>query len=155
MLHRLQGRSLHDPQPSPPPQEFFSPPPDFDPPPQSSPPRYSSLRPTVDDEEAEEAEFTGCKWVLLSYIPLTPQWVSRSNTQGNALRTAPSWMDDEYDVWYRDPRLMAHNMLANPTYKKEIDYTPFQQRAQPAASPLLDSIQTTRQDMTPIVQRRD
>ncbi|KAG2335321.1 hypothetical protein BDR05DRAFT_898699 [Suillus weaverae] len=36
-----------------------------------------------------------------------------------------SWMDDEYDVWYRDPHLMAHNMLANPTYKKEIDYTPF------------------------------
>ncbi|KAG1765264.1 hypothetical protein EV702DRAFT_1182516 [Suillus placidus] len=34
-------------------------------------------------------------------------------------------MDDEYDVWYRDPHLMAHNMLANPTYKKEIDYTPF------------------------------
>ncbi|KAG2058792.1 hypothetical protein BDR06DRAFT_980193 [Suillus hirtellus] len=38
---------------------------------------------------------------------------------------APSWMDDEYDVWYRDPCLMAHNMLANPTYTNEIDYTPF------------------------------
>ncbi|KAG1793319.1 uncharacterized protein HD556DRAFT_1432311 [Suillus plorans] len=37
----------------------------------------------------------------------------------------PSWMDDEYEVWYRDPRIMAHNMLANPTYKDEIDYTPF------------------------------
>ncbi|KAG1908527.1 uncharacterized protein F5891DRAFT_1180048 [Suillus fuscotomentosus] len=36
-------------------------------------------------------------------------------------------MDDEYDIWYRDPRLMAHNMLANPTYKNEIDYTLFRE----------------------------
>ncbi|KAG2352099.1 hypothetical protein BDR07DRAFT_1455271 [Suillus spraguei] len=35
-----------------------------------------------------------------------------------------SWMDDEYDVWYRDPHMMADNILVNPTYKKEIDYTP-------------------------------
>ncbi|KAG1878856.1 hypothetical protein F4604DRAFT_1880188 [Suillus subluteus] len=26
-------------------------------------------------------------------------------------------MDKEYEVWYRDPCVMAHNMLANPTYK--------------------------------------
>ncbi|KAG0692872.1 hypothetical protein DFH29DRAFT_985642 [Suillus ampliporus] len=40
---------------------------------------------------------------------------------------APPWMDKEYEVWYRDPCLMAHNMLANPTYKGEIDFTPFQE----------------------------
>lgn len=39
----------------------------------------------------------------------------------------PLWMDEEYEVWYRDPRLMAHNMLANPTYKGEIDFVPFQE----------------------------
>ncbi|KAG2340120.1 hypothetical protein BDR05DRAFT_977427 [Suillus weaverae] len=27
------------------------------------------------------------------------------------------YMDKEYEVWYRDPHIMAHNMLANPTYK--------------------------------------
>ncbi|KAG1737113.1 uncharacterized protein EDB91DRAFT_1249762 [Suillus paluster] len=27
----------------------------------------------------------------------------------------------------QDPRLMAHNMLANPTYKGEIDYVPFRE----------------------------
>ncbi|KAG1885364.1 uncharacterized protein F5891DRAFT_1132834 [Suillus fuscotomentosus] len=27
-----------------------------------------------------------------------------------------------YEVWYRDPRLMVHNMLATPTYKGEIDF---------------------------------
>jgi hypothetical protein len=39
----------------------------------------------------------------------------------------PSWMDDEFEVWYRDPHTMARNMLANPTYKDEIDYTPFRE----------------------------
>ncbi|KAG1843170.1 hypothetical protein F4604DRAFT_1596946 [Suillus subluteus] len=46
---------------------------------------------------------------------------------GERPENVPSWMDDEYDVWYRDPRMMAHNILANPTYKKEIDYTPFRE----------------------------
>ena len=39
----------------------------------------------------------------------------------------PPWMDDEFDVWYRDPHAMACNMLANPNYKDEIDYTPFRE----------------------------
>ncbi|KAG1726712.1 uncharacterized protein EDB91DRAFT_1239616 [Suillus paluster] len=39
----------------------------------------------------------------------------------------PPWMDNEYEVWYRDPRLMVHNMLANPTYKGEIDYALFRE----------------------------
>ncbi|KAG2136951.1 uncharacterized protein EDB93DRAFT_1242305 [Suillus bovinus] len=37
----------------------------------------------------------------------------------------PPWMDDEFEVWYRDPRAMAHNIIANPSYKDEIDYAPF------------------------------
>ncbi|KAG2336476.1 hypothetical protein BDR05DRAFT_978785 [Suillus weaverae] len=37
----------------------------------------------------------------------------------------PPWMDEEFEVWYRDPHAMAHNILANPTYKDEIDYVPF------------------------------
>ncbi|KAG2116424.1 uncharacterized protein F5147DRAFT_743077 [Suillus discolor] len=40
---------------------------------------------------------------------------------------APPWMDREYEVWYRDPRIMVHNMLANPIYKGEIDYAPFRE----------------------------
>ncbi|KAG1856773.1 hypothetical protein F4604DRAFT_1931777 [Suillus subluteus] len=56
MLHLPPGLRLHDPQPSPPPQEFFF-----------APSRFSTPHPShhlpVDDEEAEEAEFTdanGC-----------------------------------------------------------------------------------------------
>ncbi|KAG1862695.1 hypothetical protein F4604DRAFT_1882298 [Suillus subluteus] len=29
----------------------------------------------------------------------------------------PPWMGKDYEVWYRDPHVMAHNMLANTTYK--------------------------------------
>ncbi|KAG1760301.1 hypothetical protein EDD22DRAFT_980688 [Suillus occidentalis] len=39
----------------------------------------------------------------------------------------PLWMGKDYEVWYRDPRVMAHNMLANTTYKGEIDYAPFRE----------------------------
>ncbi|KAG0699688.1 hypothetical protein DFH29DRAFT_983453 [Suillus ampliporus] len=34
----------------------------------------------------------------------------------------PSWMDNSFDVWFRDPREVVHNMLANPTYSDEINY---------------------------------
>ncbi|KAG1775765.1 hypothetical protein EV702DRAFT_1180194 [Suillus placidus] len=41
---------------------------------------------------------------------------------GERPEVIPPWMDKEYDVWFRDPRAMAQNILANPTYKDEIDY---------------------------------
>ncbi|KAG1853929.1 hypothetical protein DFJ58DRAFT_660611 [Suillus subalutaceus] len=44
---------------------------------------------------------------------------------GERPEVVPPWMDDEFEVWYRDPRAMAHNILANPDYKDEIDYVPF------------------------------
>jgi hypothetical protein len=46
---------------------------------------------------------------------------------GECPEVVPPWMDDEFNVWYRDPRAMAHNILANPTFKDEIDYTPFRE----------------------------
>jgi hypothetical protein len=39
----------------------------------------------------------------------------------------PSWMTAEYDVWFRDPRLLVHNMLSNPDFNGEFDYAPFQE----------------------------
>ncbi|KAG1816667.1 uncharacterized protein BJ212DRAFT_1446794 [Suillus subaureus] len=44
---------------------------------------------------------------------------------GEQPEVVPPWMDEEFEVWYRDPCAMAHNILANPTYKDEIDYVPF------------------------------
>ncbi|KAG1904171.1 uncharacterized protein F5891DRAFT_1126616 [Suillus fuscotomentosus] len=46
---------------------------------------------------------------------------------GEQPEVVPPWMDEEFEVWYRDPRAMAHNILANPTYKDEIDYVPFRE----------------------------
>ncbi|KIM64472.1 hypothetical protein SCLCIDRAFT_64662, partial [Scleroderma citrinum Foug A] len=37
----------------------------------------------------------------------------------------PPWMDKVYDVWYRDPRVLIKNILANPDFDGEIDYTPY------------------------------
>ncbi|KAG1866709.1 hypothetical protein F4604DRAFT_1682781 [Suillus subluteus] len=37
----------------------------------------------------------------------------------------PPWMDQDFDVWYRDPRDVVHNMLANPDYAGELDYRPY------------------------------
>lgn len=39
----------------------------------------------------------------------------------------PPWMSADYDVWYRDPRLVAQNMLSNPDFDSEIDYQPYKE----------------------------
>ncbi|KAG2116986.1 uncharacterized protein F5147DRAFT_742855 [Suillus discolor] len=39
----------------------------------------------------------------------------------------PSWMKSEYDVWFRDPRLLVHNIISNPDFKDEFDYAPLQE----------------------------
>ena len=39
----------------------------------------------------------------------------------------PSWMRAEFDVWFRDPRDLVHNLLSNPDFKAEFDYAPFQE----------------------------
>jgi hypothetical protein len=44
---------------------------------------------------------------------------------GEHPEVVPLWMNDEFEVWYRDPRAMAYSILANPTFKDEINYAPF------------------------------
>ncbi|KAG1844764.1 hypothetical protein C8R48DRAFT_750825 [Suillus tomentosus] len=39
----------------------------------------------------------------------------------------PSWMKSEYDVWFRDPRLLVNNIISNPDFKDEFDYAPLQE----------------------------
>jgi hypothetical protein len=56
-------------------------------------------------------------------------WESFS-LQYNGTRPAenvPSWMEAEYDVWFRDPRSLVHNLLSNPDFKSNFDYAPFQE----------------------------
>ena len=40
---------------------------------------------------------------------------------------APSWIDSEYEIWFRDPRALIHNLIANPDFKDEFDYIPFRE----------------------------
>ncbi|KAG2123897.1 hypothetical protein BD769DRAFT_1388978 [Suillus cothurnatus] len=37
----------------------------------------------------------------------------------------PSWMGNSYDVWFRDPQEVVHNMLANLMFTDEMDYRPY------------------------------
>ncbi|KAG2142346.1 hypothetical protein DEU56DRAFT_939653 [Suillus clintonianus] len=39
----------------------------------------------------------------------------------------PPWMDSTFDVWYRDPRQVVHNMLANPEFAHEMDFRPYRE----------------------------
>jgi hypothetical protein len=40
----------------------------------------------------------------------------------------PSWMEVEYEIWFRDPRLLVRNLLSNPDFESGFDYAPFQER---------------------------
>lgn len=37
----------------------------------------------------------------------------------------PPWMKSEYQIWYRDPRLVIQNMFLNPEFKDGMDYAPY------------------------------
>ena len=39
----------------------------------------------------------------------------------------PSWMKAEYDVCFRNPRTLVHNLLSNPDFEFGFDYAPFQE----------------------------
>lgn len=71
---------------------------------------------------------------MLSTIDSTPlgdvPWQGFSITYDGPLPQdgiVPSWMTKPYDVWYRDPRLLIHNLLANRDFNGEFDYTPFRE----------------------------
>ena len=38
----------------------------------------------------------------------------------------PPWMEESYEVHFRDPRHLFSNMLGNPTFAGDFDYTPMQ-----------------------------
>jgi hypothetical protein len=45
------------------------------------------------------------------------------------VENTPLWMQAEYDVWFRDPRTVIHNLLSNPDFKSGFDYAPYQEYA--------------------------
>ena len=56
-------------------------------------------------------------------------WQSFSVTYSGELPVdgnIPSWMLSEYDIWFRDPKVVLQNQLRNPDFKNEIDFAPYQ-----------------------------
>lgn len=39
----------------------------------------------------------------------------------------PTWMSAEYEIWFRDPKQLLHNLISNPDFKDEFDYAPYHQ----------------------------
>jgi len=39
----------------------------------------------------------------------------------------PKWMTNEYEIWFRDPRLLFKTMLGNRDFHNSFDYAPFRQ----------------------------
>src|SRR6267142_1904552 len=37
----------------------------------------------------------------------------------------PPWMDDVYEVWFRDPRLLVQGIISNPDFASEFNYAPY------------------------------
>jgi hypothetical protein len=51
-----------------------------------------------------------------------------ANYQGERPDDAvPPWMDAEYDVWFRDPLAVVRELVGNPDFDGEFDYTPFRE----------------------------
>lgn len=42
-------------------------------------------------------------------------------------RNPPPWMSKTFDIWFRDPRKVVQNMLGNPDFDGEIDYSPLRE----------------------------
>ena len=38
-----------------------------------------------------------------------------------------AWMEATYDVWYRCPRQMVHNLMGNPELADKMDFQPYQE----------------------------
>ena len=57
----------------------------------------------------------------LNYTGPLPKGVSREN--------APGWMTEDHEIWFRNPVTLLENLLANPDFKDEFDYTPYQEYA--------------------------
>ena len=62
--------------------------------------------------------------IKLGHVP----WKSYT-ARYNGLRPengpTPKWMTTDYQVWYRDPRKVIHEIFANPDLASGIDYIPY------------------------------
>jgi len=54
-------------------------------------------------------------------------WTGRYQGHRPKNSAAPNWMNEDYHLWYRDPRKVVHNILLNPDFNTTLDYTPYRE----------------------------
>ena len=88
------------------------------------------------DEFGAEPPFTGHSGLYntIDAIPVGGvPWQSATFTYDGPQPELPDgvemlkWMENEYEIWFRDPRGLFKNMLANQDFDGSFDYGPFQQ----------------------------
>lgn len=65
----------------------------------------------------DSTPLAGTKWSKLS--------INYSGNQSSPDRLP--WMDQSFDVWYRDPLTCIHDILGNPDFKESFDYVPYRE----------------------------
>lgn len=77
---------------------------------------------------SEGSPFSSCKelYQLIDSIDdgNVPWQCLTMGHQPDSTAGAPSWKNESFDVWFRDPRVILKNMLANPDFKDGFDYAP-------------------------------
>ena len=80
---------------------------------------HSNLPPIVDHQDLH-AQIDAIKLGKVPWKSYTAQYQWIRPKDG----PVPGWMATEYQIWYCDPRLIIHNILANPEFASDIDYAP-------------------------------
>ena len=57
-------------------------------------------------------------------VPWNSFSVAYDGTQPSDRAPRPPWMDERYEVWFRDPLQVLENQVANPDFKDAIDFSP-------------------------------
>lgn len=83
----------------------------------------------------DEAPFTSHRdlYNLIDALPGGPPWESFtvSHDSGGEFDAEgqpsdhPSWMNADFEVWYRDPQGLVRDILANRSFADEFDYAPY------------------------------
>ena len=79
---------------------------------------HSDMHDTIDATTLGEVPWDH---FTLNYTGPLPEGVSRENM--------PGWMMEDHEIWFHDPVTLLENLLANPDFKDEFDYTPYQEYA--------------------------
>lgn len=83
-------------------------------------------------KNGESSPFTNAKamYDAIDAIPYGDapwQRFTASTKDSHVPPDAPTWMKQEYDVWFRDPLTVIKNMLQNSDFDGEFDYVPFRE----------------------------